>query len=351
MTGTASMDERSAAVLRAAVETYISSAEPVASRALGRKEIHLSSASIRAVMAKLERSGLLYQPHTSAGRVPTTAGYRIYVDQLMSPVAPGAATVRTLTLPTSSGVRPMMESFASRLAAATGLTAFAISAVRDNAVHRQIDLVRLRRGEVLGIFTTRSGTVHQRRVEIDTDIPQAELGRLSNFLNTRFEGLTLREIRRVMREDLVDARRHYKPLSSRAFELGEQALPVEDDPQVDVVATGQHQLLNHPEFAAAHTAGPILEELERHETWLALLDRVCTGPALSVIIGTEHTLAGLQQCSVVAAPMPWDDGIDGSVGLVGPTRLAYARMTTLIQFLAHYMADYAARRGQARIPT
>jgi len=344
------MDERSKAVLRAAVETYISSAEPVASRALGRQEIRLSSASIRSIMARLEQSGFLYQPHTSAGRIPTNAGYRTYVDELMAPVVPGARAIESFRSVPRSGVRPRMEGCAAGLAQATGLTAFAVSAVRDEAVHRHVEFVRLRRGEILGIVATQSGTVHHRMVTVDTDIPQSELDRLQNFLNTRFEGLTLREIRRVMREELVAARRSYHSLRTRAFELGERTLPTPEEPEVDIVAVGHHKLLDQPEFASAAAAMPVLEELERRETWLALLDNVSSAPGLTVIIGTENMFEGLHQCSVVATSLHWEDGVDGTVGLVGPTRLAYAQVTTLIQFLAQYVIERATR-GHSRLPT
>ncbi len=346
-------DERSRAVLRAAVETYISSASPVASGTLRKHSLTMSSAAIRAVMATLETGGYLAKPHTSAGRIPTTRGYRTYVDELMPEHVVDEtrrARVSQMVDP-GSGRRRLMRACSRALADATGLTGFAVCAPRSKERHRHVEFVRLGRSEVVAIFATWGGTVYHQRVSLETDVSQSELDRFQNFLNGRFAGLSFDEMRAMVQDELSEAQTRYSTLAARAFALSDRALPAEAEAQLDVVVDGHHHLLAFPEFATAEHAGPVLEELERRRTWVALLDAVLSEAiteTITVLIGAENNVSGLQECAVVAVAVPWDDSAQGTVGLVGPTRLAYGAVISLLDYVRHHvMTTWPRRRYSA----
>ncbi|MFT7623022.1 MAG: heat-inducible transcriptional repressor [Myxococcota bacterium] len=339
-------DERSRAVLRAAVETYIHSSAPVASKALNRTGLPLSSAAIRAVMAGLEESGLLVKPHTSAGRVPTQRGYRAYVDRLMA-VADVSDERRDRVqriLSYESETHRLMTSCVNAVVQATGLPGFAVSAPQQQERHRHVELVRLRPGEVLAIFASRSGRVVHRHVRLKLDISQGELDRFQNFLNARFDGMTFEQMRALVDRELKDAEERYRALSTRAFELTSAALPDDTDGPIDFVVSGHHHLLSQPEFADAAIAGPVLEELERRKTWKHMLDVALSEQGIVVMIGSENDVEGLRDCAVVATALPWGHGVDGTLGIIGPTRLAYGAAISLIDYVRQNVLSHWMRR-------
>lgn len=334
---------RSQSVLRAAVEEYITSAEPVASRTLNRQWLPISSASIRAVMAELTRDGLLFQPHTSAGRIPTDLGYRVYVDDLMPRGVPGLAAAG-LDLNGDASLRRRLRLWAETLAGLTGLTAFALALPRDDARHRHIELIRLRSSEVLVIFATWDGGVRHRVVQTIGDVSQPELDRFANFLDERLAGKTTTEVRAQIRAELDGCRETYTTLRRRAFELAQAGIPA-DEPEVLAVVGGQHHLLGQPEFSSADVLRPILAQLEQGDTWEQLLTATLRATeGVTVLIGEENQPKGLQACAVVAVEAPWDDGIHGTVGLVGPTRIRYATVVATLQLVRQRVTDAMARR-------
>ena len=334
---------RSQSVLRAAVEEYITSAEPVASRTLNRQWLRISSASIRAVMAELTRDGLLFQPHTSAGRIPTDLGYRVYVDDLMPPGVP-VMTGAGLQLSDDVSLRRRLRLWSETLAGLTGLTAFALAIPRDDARHRHIELIRLRASEVLVIFATWDGGVRHRVVQTSADVPQADLDRFTNFLDERLAGKTTAEVRSQIRAELDECREQYTTLRRRAFELAQAGIPT-DEREVVAVVGGQHHLLEQPEFSSADVLRPILAQLEQGDTWEQLLTATLRATeGVTVLIGEENHPKGLQACAVVAVEAPWDDGIHGTVGLVGPTRIRYATVVATLKLVRQRVTEAMARR-------
>lgn len=346
---TAIRDERVRSVLRAAVETYIDSASPVASRTLNRTILPISSAAIRAVMAGLESSGHLVKPHTSGGRIPTVLGYRAYVDQLLALAdVPEDRRARVqAVLEHDTETRRLMRACVLALVDSSELTGFAVSAPTQRARHRHVELVRLRPKEALAIFCTLTGTVHHHHIVSDVDTAQSELDRIQNFLNARFEGLTFDGMRQLVDDEAEQTTRCYSTLAARAFALVGRALREGEEDELDVVVAGHHHLLACPEFADGALAGPVLESLERRETWRELLDKTLSESGVTVLIGEESENDGLQDCTVVAAAVPWERGVEGAVGLVGPTRLAYGAAISLIAYVRRYILAAWARRYPA----
>ena len=340
------LDERSQAVLRAAVESYINSAEPVASRTIGRNALPMSSASIRALMSRLEARGLLFQPHTSAGRVPTSSGYRYYVDELMRPAHLTSAQLGKVHIAIhGTSLRPLMRASADALASAMGLVGFALAVSNDDDLHRHIELVRLREAQLLAIHATWSGAVFHKVVRLDRDISQHLMDRAQNYLNERFSGRTRTAIRELIDTEQRSIERSTGTLRERAFQMADLALPKQFKPDLDIAIGGQHHLLSLPEFSTGAMAGPVLEALEPADTWRTMLSAfrenyddpdvpsLETTPETAVLIGPEVPVPELSSCTFVAGRMSWGDGVDGSVGLVGPMRLAYASAIAVVGFL------------------
>ncbi len=342
------LDERSRAVLRAAVEAYINSAEPVASRTIGRNALPMSSASIRSLMSRLEARGLLFQPHTSAGRVPTSSGYRYYVDELMRPVNLTSAQQGKVHIAVhGTSLRPLMRASADALASAMGLVGFAMAVSKDDDLHRHIELVRLRESQLLAIHATWSGAVFHKVVRLERDVSQQTMDRAQNYLNERFGGLSREAMRGLVdneckRSDVIPG-----SLRDRAIQLADIALPKRFAPDLDIAIGGQHHLLSLPEFSSGAMAGPVLEALEPPDTWRTMLDAfrenyddpdvpsLESSPETAVLIGPEVPIRELAACTFVAGRLSWGDGVDGSVGLVGPMRLAYASAIAVVGFLRH----------------
>ena len=340
------LDKRSRDVLRAAVEAYINSAEPVASRTIGRNALPMSSATIRSLMSRLEARGLMFQPHTSAGRVPTSSGYRYYVDELMHPVDLTSAQRGKVHIAVhGTSLRPLMKASADALASAMGLVGFAMAVSEDNDLHRHLELVRLREAQMLAIHATWSGAVFHKVVRLERDASQQTMDRAQNYLNERFGGLSRKDIRTLVNKELQQTQQPTGTLRDRAFQLATLALPREFEPDVDLVVGGQHHLLGLPEFSSGAMAGPILEALEPVDTWRTMLEAFRNNyddpdvpslehtPETAVLIGPEVPIKELSVCTFVAGRISWGDGVDGTVGLVGPMRLAYASAIAVVGFL------------------
>ena len=327
-------DERARAVLRAAVEWYIDSAAPVASRTLTRGGLSWSPATIRSVMNRLEEEGLLEQPHTSAGRIPTTLGYRAYVDDLMASMAVRVAEDAVLRrVGAVEGFEPGPRRILDALVTGSGLPGFVLSAKAAPEVHRHMELVRLRRREVLVILATRAGRVHHRVLRLDVDVSQAELERFQNYLNGRFEGMSLSAVRRDVREELAHPDKQYASLRTRALQLTRQALEDEEPTDVEFVVAGQHRLLDAPEFTEGAAARPVLEAFEHRDTWRTLLDAMIEDDGVRIFIGREIPVGGLELCSMACALIRGSDARLDAIGIVGPTRLPYATVIALVDRL------------------
>jgi heat-inducible transcriptional repressor len=326
------IDLRSRDVFRAAVETYIASAEPVASKTLVRP-LNLSSALIRGIMNGLETRGLLQQPHTSAGRIPTVAGYRHYVDELIVPANVSARLAPLRLSVERENTRTLMRACLAAMVGATGLTAFAVSATHDDDVHHYLELVRVGPKQVLATFVGRSGTVRQRLVKLEADLGEGDLVRFRNVLNERFNGTSLRRIHETLDDEIARARAMCAELELAALALSRLVLPDPAEPSLDVAVAGQHFLLGLPEFQVGLHAARVFEELERQETWLRLLQAVASSPGISVLIGHENPVDGLKDCAVVLTQVGWGDDQDGTVGIVGPMRMAYATVMATVEVM------------------
>jgi heat-inducible transcriptional repressor len=333
--GSYELSDRSRHLLATLVREYVETGEPVASQRLARRSgLGVSSATVRNVLAQLEEDGYVHQPHTSAGRVPTDRGYRIFVDLLLESRKPGRAPAGVEhRLRVQAERSPLMDDL---LASASHLVSRAVRHVgfalcgSPSAVLQRVEFVALGGSRVLVVVVSRGSQIAQKVVDAGEDVAPDDLVRAANYLNTEFAGLPLAEVRTAVLARLRQERTLCDRLLARALRLARSTL--EEMPN-------QHTF--HVEGAASLLAGPteegvslatlraLLEMLEEKERMVHLLNQYIDGPGLTVVIGAEHATPDLRRFSLVASTASDGTGIR-TVGVIGPTRMHYARAITFV---------------------
>lgn len=333
--GSFELSERARHLLATLVREYVETGEPVSSQRLARQSgLGVSSATVRNVLAQLEEHGYLHQPHTSAGRVPTDAGYRVFVDMLLESHKPPRS---------SADVEEQLRHYAERTPLPDGLLAgvshlvskaarhvgFALSA-GDLAVLQRIEFVPLGGSQVLVVVVARGNQVTQKVVDAGEPVRSEDLAGAARYLNTEFGGLPLLDVREAVLARLRQERTLYDQLRARALRLAHSTLEELPTTQSFYVE-GMASLLEDTghDGITLDTLRALLEMMEEKERMVHLLNAYIDGPGLTVVIGAEHTAPGLRQFSLIACT-----AVDGTatrtVGLIGPTRMRYSRAIALV---------------------
>jgi len=328
------LTEREKLVLREVIGQYILTATPVGSRTLAKRfNFKLSPATIRNVMADLEEKGLLYQPHTSAGRIPSELGYRLFVDNLM---AHQELTARERDLLDSEinkfvtrDVKNVLEQTARLLAEISNLLCVVMSPpLREGILHR-IDLIGAGGDKVLVVITIQSGFVRSMFLEVQSEIKPEELEYAGALMNQRLSGLKLSEIRGTINERLKDSGIERIPLMRSMVAKAQDLFSfVEDD---DYLFGGMHELAAQPEFYNVEELRKIISLLEDKSMFVHLFARQADG--VQVRIGRENAAKSLSALSIVTAPYKFRQ-LCGAIGLIGPTRMDYPKAVSIIEYTA-----------------
>jgi len=332
------LDPRSAAVLREIVEQYVATGEPVGSRTLSRRlPMALSPATIRNVMSDLTEAGLLFAPHTSAGRLPTERGLRLFVDGLLQTGSLAdderEAIGRALEARGRSLEDTLVEA-SSMLAGLAGAAGLVLAPKSDGAV-RHIEFVPLGPGRALVILVAADGQVENRVIEIPPGLPPSALTQAANYLNARLSGRSLAELRRVVGADMAEDRTQLDALTTQVVEAGLATWTGEGRGGA-LIVRGQARLLSDvtgiESLAAIQT---LFERLERQETMLRLLELAEASDGVRIFIGAESGLFGGTGVSMVVAPARnGADKIVGAIGVIGPTRINYGRIIPVVDYTA-----------------
>ena len=333
--GSFELSDRSRRLLATLVREYIETGEPVPSQRLARDSgLGVSSATVRNVLAQLEDAGYLHQPHTSAGRVPTDRGYRVFVDLLLEGRRPVRTPVRVETqLRQRAGQSPLMDhllaSVSHLVSRAARQVGFAL-AESHVAVLQRIEFVPLGGPRVLVVVVSRGGQLTQKIVDAGEDITPDDLVHVANYLNTEFAGLPLFDVREAVLARLQQERTLYDQLLTRALRLARstlEELPVQHAFHVE----GAASLLDGSSHdgVSLSTLRALLEMMEEKERMVDLLNRYIDGPGLTIVIGAEHADADLRPFSLIAST-----AVDGTtirtVGLIGPMRMHYSKGIALV---------------------
>lgn len=345
------LDERARAVLRGLIERYIDEGEPVGSRILSRDlSLGLSPASIRNVMADLEDLGLITSPHVSAGRVPTPRGYRLFVDSLLKlePLAP--REVRRLR----EGLGPGEESGgqvvaeASRVIAGVTRMAGLVTVPRRNgSAWRHIEFVRLSDRRLLAVLVLDDGEVQNRVLEIDCDYPAETVTEAANYLNARFGGKAVVDVRSELLAGMRDDIESMNATAQAALSVAERMFSNGDQSGADYVLAGETNLMGFSELADLARLRELFEAFGRKREILELLDRCISAPGVQIFIGEESGYSVLGDLSVVVASYGAEDRPLGVVGVIGPTRMAYQRVIPVVDVTARLLGSLLNAGGPA----
>ena len=328
---------RAKKILHAVVSEYLATGEAVGSQTVTRRYgLEVSAATVRNVMGDLEGLGLLKHTHTSGGRIPTDRGLRYYVDTLLrvrSLAANEQDEIRERL--TGVGERPELMQRTTRVLRELSHLAVVVQTPRpESDVIEHIEFVRLREGQLLAVIATTTGHIQNKLLPIDFQIPPEDLERIHNYLNGLLGGLTLEKLQARLAAELESERTQHDQLLTKALKLAAAALP---DGQNQVLIDGQSNLLS--EATDLDRAKVLLRTLEEKDLLVKLLERTLSAPGICVFIGAEANLADLTDISVVAASYGGDDHPLGTIGVIGPSRMNYSRLISLVDFTAEMITE------------
>jgi heat-inducible transcriptional repressor len=332
------LSERAQSLLKVLIERYIAEGEPVGSRALSRfSALELSPATIRNVMADLEEMGFVTSPHTSAGRVPTPKGYRLFVDTLLT-VRPMEEVERRQLEEQLAPADPHRVVIAASqiLSDLTHFAGIVVAPRRRGAVLRHIEFFALSERRVLLIIVGSDGEVQNRVLVTDRPYTHSQLTEAANFINQHYAGVEFDQLRPRVRGELIDLHRDISALMQAAIEAGGEAMRGSDE----VVISGGRNLLEVDAISADRERLRRLFELfEKKTQLLDLLEQTEHAQGVKIFIGGESQLVPLDECSIVTAPYEVDGQVVGTVGVIGPTRMAYERVIPIVDVTARLVSS------------
>ena len=338
---TEELDDRARDVLRAVVQEFISSGDPVGSQQLTRRgEFEVSPATMRNVLSDLESLGYLEKPHTSAGRIPTNQGYRFFVDSLLQLKSPSPADQQLIEagLSMTSGVEERLQEAGKVLHQLSHHAGVVLIPRPSAGTLQRIEFVRLAEDRALAILVGQGGQVQNKLVMLESPVTTEELIRSSNYLNELLRSAaTIEDVRSRILQELENQRTQYDEVVARALKLGAAATDVSSAERVVIEGTGS--FLESPEFAEdVRRMRALFRALDEKHKLLSLLDRVQRAREMQIFIGAESEFGSQGDVTVIASPYGTDEQVLGTVGVIGPTRLDYQRVIPLVNFTARVLS-------------
>ncbi|MCZ2498012.1 heat-inducible transcriptional repressor HrcA [Xylophilus sp. Kf1] len=327
------LDDRAKLLLKALVERYIADGQPVGSRTLSRATgIELSPATVRNVMADLEDLGLIASPHTSAGRIPTARGYRLFVDTMLTAQRPALAEQPALLADQPQKVIANAAQVLSNLSQFVGV----VMAPRRSSVFRHIEFLRLSERRILVIIVSPEGDVQNRVIITETDIAQPQLIEAANFLNQNYGGLAMEQVRERLKSEVQALRDEIAGLMQAAVDASSDAMQQADE----VVISGERNLLAVSDFSS--DMGQLrraFDLFEQKTQLMRLLENSSQAEGVRIYIGGESRIVPIEELSVVSAPYEVNGQIVGTLGVIGPTRMAYDRMIQIVDITSRLLSN------------
>ncbi|HEX4956058.1 MAG TPA: heat-inducible transcriptional repressor HrcA [Thermoanaerobaculia bacterium] len=338
--------ERDREVLRDVVLTYIVSAEPVSSRTIARHgQLSLSSASIRNTMADLEEAGLLYQPHTSAGRVPTAAGYHLFIDSLMesrSLTPKERRHIDDVLARTPPETKQLLEAVVFLLKDLSHQVSIVLAPAMAETVLRSIELVPVADRQVLCVMVSAAGVVDNKIIELDEPLTREELTRISNYLTESFGGQTLDAIRERLLGMMAEERARLDRMLAISLELARRGLAGREERQV--LVEGTSELLAQPELADIGRVRQVFETFSRRAQLVSMLNQLLGREGVRVLIGSDSELTSPLDFSLVATTYGIGSHPLGGIAIFGPSRMEYPRLIPLVRYLGDALSRILAAR-------
>ena len=333
--------ERAQQLLRVLIQRYIREGQPVGSRTLSKDSgLELSPATIRNVMSDLEELGLVSAPHTSAGRVPTPLGYRLFVDTLVRYRQPTGGDIDQLRSKINRKINnadALVATVSSLLSEFTNLAGVVTIPRGQHAALRQIEFLPLSENRILAILVINDREVQNRILQTDREYSSSELQQAANFINEHYAGSEMSQVRHRIVSDLEDTRLSMNQTMHDIIEVAQTVMEGATDPAGEFVLAGETNLMNFAELSDVDTLRRLFEAFSRKRLMLDLLDRSINADGVQIFIGGESGYGILDDCSVVTAPYELDDETVGVLGVIGPTRMAYDRVVPIVDITARLL--------------
>ena len=338
---TPSPNDRAQHLLRILIQRYIAEGQPVGSRTLSKdSRLDLSPATIRNVMADLEEMGLVSAPHTSAGRVPTPKGYRLFVDTLVryrQPQDEDIDVLRKQILQQADDADALVKSVSNLLSEFTSLAGVVSVPRGSHAALRQIEFLPLSENRILAILVINDREVQNRILHTDRDYSESELQQAANFINAHYAGVEMLDVREQLVADLESTRHSMNQAMHDIIAVAQSAMEGATAPSNKFVLAGETNLMDFAELSDVDTLKRLFEAFSRKRLILDLVDRSINADGVQVFIGEESGYGILDDCSVVTAPYHLDDDTIGVLGVIGPTRMAYDRVVPIVDVTARLL--------------
>ena len=332
------LDDRAKLLLKTLVERYIADGQPVGSRTLAKAAgMELSPATIRNVMSDLEELGLIASPHTSAGRIPTARGYRVFVDAMLTVRREKLSVTSELSGPgIEAGQRQRVITHAANMLSNLSQFVGVVMAPRRSSVFRHIEFLSLSDRRVLVIIVSPDGDVQNRIIHTQTDFTQAQLLEAANFLNAHYAGLTMEAVRERLKVEVDRLRGEIADLMRAAVDVS----PDDPSEQDEVVVAGERNLLSVSEFSSdMSNLRRMFDLFEQKTQLLRLLDVSAQADGVRIYIGGESQVVPYEGLSVVTAPYEVDGQVVGTLGVIGPQRMPYERMIQIVDVTAKLVSN------------
>ena len=348
------LDERAKFLLKTLIERYIADGQPVGSRTLSKTAgLELSPATIRNVMADLEDLGLIVSPHTSAGRVPTPRGYRLFVDTMLTSARPGhgeevadagsmPSMLEVLREPLQPDQPRRVVAHAAQLLSSLSQFVGVITVPKTVAVFRHIEFLRLGERRILLILVSSDGDVQNRVLHTAQDYTPSQLTEASNYLNTHYSGRTIEAVRESLKAETDALRGEIATLMQAAVQVGAEAADAADE---QVIVSGERNLLGVEDFGSdLGSLRKMFDLFEQKTLLMRLLDGSCRADGVRIYIGGESGVVPIEELSVVSAPYVVDGQLVGTLGVIGPTRMAYDRMIQIVDITARLVGNALSQK-------
>ncbi len=321
------LDARKITILNAIIQTYLKTGEPVGSRTISKfTDLGLSSATIRNEMSDLEEMGYIMQPHTSAGRIPTDKAYRLYVDRLVSEKTDQVTAMNSLMIAKTNRMEEILKQVVRLLANNTNYTAMlSAPSIKRNKV-KFIQLSRVAPRQILNVVVIDGNIVKNHLIDLENDITEEQVLKLNLLLNTRFNGLTLAEINLGLISNVKEEAGIHSGIVNEVLDTIVEVIRAETDENMQIYTSGANNIFRYPELADQERASRLISTLEEKDVLADFMKSSGDGEGetgIQVYIGEESPVASMKDCSVVTATYELGDGLQGTIGIIGPKRMDY----------------------------
>ena len=335
------LGDRAKAILSAVIDDFIKTGGPIGSRTISkRKDIDVSPATVRNIMADLEEIGFLSQPHTSAGRIPTDRAFRFYVDSIVEvkniSEDEGKKIEDSLRI-SNMELKDIVKNTSKVLSDISHYASVVITPKFPDTVFKYIDFVKISWNQILIILVSRSGLIHNKLIYDDEGFGQDKLDWMSRYLNDILSELTLREVRKKILREMKDEKNLYDNLLMKALLISKKVVEeeIEDD---DIFIEGSTYIFDYPEFTDLEKMKRLFQAFENKHNLIKLLDKVAKADGIKVFIGSENSIYNMSDCTLIASPYRKGKEILGSIGVIGPTRMNYERVIPIVDFTSNLVS-------------